>query len=82
MALRRYLSGELSLRDFNRWFLPASRNVHRSGNAEAERLVGDIGLALSEFQAGHRTETELRDVLERVAHIPGDTARGTDRARA
>ena len=66
--LVRYLSGELSLRDFNRWFMPATWNIDRSGNDDAERLVGDIGLALAELQAGHATEEQVRVLFARLVH--------------
>jgi hypothetical protein len=66
--LVRYLSGELSLRDFNRWFMPATWNVDRAGNDDAERLVGDIGLALAELQAGHATEEHVRALFDRLVH--------------
>jgi hypothetical protein len=58
---RRYLRGEISLRDFHRWFMPASWNVRRHGSPDAERLVGEIGLSLAEFSAGHATEEEIRE---------------------
>ena len=66
--LVRYLSGELSLRDFNRWFMPATWNIDRSANEDAERLVGDIGLALAELQAGHASEDQVRALFDRLVH--------------
>ncbi|MGH2588319.1 MAG: hypothetical protein ACRDJE_25645 [Dehalococcoidia bacterium] len=58
--LDRYLAGEQSMAEFQRWFIPASWNVHRSGNPAVEGLVGEVGLLLAEFEAGDRSEDELR----------------------
>ena len=65
--LDRYLAGEQSIAEFQRWFLPASWNVHRSGNLAAEDLVGEVGLLLAEFEAGDRSEDDLRALLNRLA---------------
>jgi hypothetical protein len=65
--LVRYLVGEQSLADFNRWFMPATWNVHRRGDQDLEALVGEVGLAMAEHQAGDLTEEQLRERLALVA---------------
>jgi len=61
--LAKYLASELTLRAFEDWFVPASWNVHQTGNAGDADLVYTIELHLSEFSRGHWTENELRALL-------------------
>ena len=61
--LVRYVRGEMTLRDFNRWFMPATWNVHQTADMATRRLVGAIGLALAELSVGHATEAEVQDEL-------------------
>jgi hypothetical protein len=64
VELGRYLRGERTLREFYHWFMPASWDVHRHEDPQAERLVGEIGLKLAEYSAGHVTEDEIREEFE------------------
>jgi hypothetical protein len=47
--LEKLLSGEVSLDDFESWFVPYTWNIHKHGNAEAQQLVYAIEHRLSEF---------------------------------
>jgi hypothetical protein len=58
-----YLSGEISLKEFENWFVPASWNVNRSNNQAAINIVYEIELWLSEYSDGFRSEGELRNLL-------------------
>lgn len=58
-----YLAGEISLQNFEEWFVPASWNVHQSGNQAAINLVYDIELWLAEFSDGIWSEQELKQYL-------------------
>ena len=61
--LRRFLGGEVSLGDFEDWFVVHSWNVHQMGDPSLADLVYEIELRLAEYTNGHRTEDELRRVL-------------------
>ena len=58
--LSRYLSGQGSLEEFDTWFTPATWDVERQGDQEAEVLADEIMLRLAEFSRGHWTEAELK----------------------
>lgn len=68
-ALARYISGEVTLTQFQEWFIPRAWEVlaQRTGAAD---LVGDIELLLAEFTSGQSTERELRVALRTHALIP------------
>jgi len=63
---QRYLNGKISAAELETWLLPATRNVHQSGNTQAEQLAGAVELRLAEFDRGHWTEPELRIKLEGI----------------
>jgi hypothetical protein len=58
-----YVSGDSALADFQRWFLPATWNVHRLGDPALEELVGEVGAVTAEYDAGHRDEASVREEL-------------------
>jgi hypothetical protein len=62
--LGRYLSRDISLHDFQSWFVPVLWNIEQTQNAEAIELAGEIELRLAEFSNGDWTEAELRSKLE------------------
>jgi hypothetical protein len=62
--LSRYLDGEISLRQFEDWFIPVAWGIPRTANQGTLELVGEIELRLAEFSNGHWTEPELRTTLE------------------
>ena len=65
--LAQYLDGEISLRQFEDWFVPVAWNVARNANDGTVALVGEIELRLAEFANGHWTEPELRTKLQPLA---------------
>ena len=80
-TLVRYLNSEISLAEFEDWFVPVAWNVEKTGNREAPELAAEIELRLAEFSNGHWSEPELRKILaplvgvyetelsEEVAHV-------------
>ena len=58
--LASYLFGEISLQDFEDWFVPSSWNVIHSGNRAAVNLVYEIEPWLAEFSDGFWSEDELK----------------------
>jgi hypothetical protein len=62
--LASYLVGEISLEEFEDWFVPASWNVGQGKNQSAINMVYEIELRLSEYSDGFRNEDELRSLLK------------------
>ena len=61
------LAGETSLRNFYRWFVPATLEVEYTGNPEAIRLTHHLAHFFSELTAGILTREEIRQTLEAAA---------------
>jgi len=61
--LASYLVGEISLQDFEHWFVPSSWNIVQSKNQAAVNLVYEIELWLAEYSDGFWSEDELKDQL-------------------
>lgn len=61
--LASYLVGEISLEDFEDWFVSASWNVSQSKNQSAINMVYEIELRLAEYSDGFRSEDELKNLL-------------------
>lgn len=59
--IRRYLSGELSLRQFTRWL--ASKMASVEGKAGAEDLAHEVYIRLAEYTNGDWTQDELKGLL-------------------
>jgi hypothetical protein len=72
--LRRYVVGELSLVEFDRWFVPATADVDRMDDPETTDLAYEVLLRLAEFSNGDWTETELKDLLRQTAMAAPTTA--------
>jgi len=68
-SLGRYLAGELSLSEFQEWFVPRAWDLDPSEDALAYQLVGRIELLLAEASSGHWTEMELRENLESYTSV-------------
>lgn len=62
-ALVRFLDREISLAEFEDWFVPVAWNIEKTGNREAIELAAEIELRLAEFTSGHWSEDELRKIL-------------------
>lgn len=74
--LARYLASEISLREFEDWFVPASWNVHLSGNEEAAQLTYDIEAVLlqasTERWPEERVKKKLAPFVEHYAVTLGE----------
>ncbi len=57
-----YLAGDMSLREFQKWFIPATWNVDR-GDRIADELTATIDHRLAEYTNGDWSERELRSLL-------------------
>lgn len=64
--LDRYLRREITLREFQRWFVPATWNIDETDNDEARQLAAYIDLRFAEFSNQHWTEPDLREQLARA----------------
>lgn len=64
--IARYLSGDISLAEFEDWFVPRAWVAAREGSAAALDLVMQIELLLGEFSSGHRTEDDVKAALSRT----------------
>jgi hypothetical protein len=66
--LSRYLAGQISLREFHDWFIPATWEL--DDQSEPAKLVHRIQLLLAEFANGDRLEDDLREALWAVVNRP------------
>jgi hypothetical protein len=67
--LTRYLSGEISLQEFQRWFISTTWDVEQSNDLAAEELAQAIELRLAEYTNGDWTEQELRGWLRSLVFV-------------
>ena len=67
--LARYLNGDVSLHEFEGWFVPVAWSIEQTRNAKAIELAGEVELRLAEFSNRHWTEAELRRKLEPLLSI-------------
>jgi hypothetical protein len=58
----KYISGEMSLRDFEDWFLPATWDLPET-ERESRDLANVLRLRLAEHDNGDWTESELRSLI-------------------
>lgn len=65
--LHAYLSGEISLHDFEDWFFPKTWDVDKSDEPALLDLVYQIKLDWAEFTNGDWSEEELRSMLRSLA---------------
>lgn len=68
--IARYISREVSLREFQECFAPRVWDIDSTGDASAAQLAGRIELFLAEFSSGDWTEEELRKKLSEYAPPP------------
>jgi hypothetical protein len=64
--LSRYLVGGISVKELHQWLMPRFWTMDREAEPDALTLAREIGLYLAEYGAGHRTEPELRSLLDRL----------------
>lgn len=50
--LARYTSDDLDMKAFRDWFLPVLRDVHKSGDAEAEKLAHEVEWEFVDLERG------------------------------
>jgi len=62
-VLARYLAGEITLHEFEEWFVAHTWNVHQTRNPIAEELTYTIELLLSDYTSGILDENKLREEL-------------------
>lgn len=61
--LARYLAAEISLREFEDWFIPASWNVHLRGNDDAAKLTYEIEAVLAQASTERWPEQRVKEEL-------------------
>ena len=64
--LAKWINGKSSLAQFEDWFVPATWDIHRSGDQAAENLVDEIELSLSEYSGGYLSHQELVDAMRSI----------------
>lgn len=62
--LSSYLDGKSSLRQFREWFDVETWGLAAAPGSPARQLAGEIELRIAEYTNGHRSEDELRAVLQ------------------
>lgn len=58
---------EIRQREFERWFVPETWDIHRANDPEAELLTDEIEMNLSEYSDGVLNREELYKELARIA---------------
>lgn len=61
-----YLSGKSSLRQFREWFDVETWGLAAEPDSPARQFAGEIELRIAEFTNGHRTEDDLRALLQEL----------------
>jgi hypothetical protein len=59
-----YLNDEISVAEFEDWFLPNLGQIINLPDCPPRDLAGDIQLALAEMSSGNRTEAEMKYLLK------------------
>lgn len=62
--LGRYLSGKSTLEQFREWFDVETWGIAAEPDSPLRQLAGEIELRIAEFTNGHRTEDDLRSMLQ------------------
>lgn len=68
--LAEYVLGMAQLQEFEDWFVPATWDIHKSNDPEAEALTDEIESNLSEYTGGQLSREDLRKILSGLAHVP------------
>ena len=64
--LAQFLDGQISLDEFEDWFVQNTWNIHLSGSVSAEMLTFAIEESLSEYSSEHIDEAILRSELSNI----------------
>jgi hypothetical protein len=62
------LQGKLALDDLEAWLEAVSWNMHRDSAKAAQDLAAAVELAFFERSSGHRTNREVVERIEKLAH--------------
>jgi hypothetical protein len=62
--VRQWLVGEISYHQFEDWFVPVAGTIATESDLEAESLVHDIDMSMSEYSDGVLSAQELRAEVE------------------
>ncbi len=68
--LARYLAGEISLPEFEEWFVPATWNRVGRGDDRLNSLIGEIELRIAELTSKHRSEDDIKALLRPLLADP------------
>lgn len=66
-ALVRFLAGEISLDDFEDWFVQQSWNMDLDSDESAQQLASAIELKLAEYSNGHLSNNELSSFFREIS---------------
>jgi hypothetical protein len=62
--LVKYLGEETSLNDLRLWLMPQLWTIDRESDCATFQIASKIALYIAEYGAGHRTPSELRELLK------------------
>lgn len=65
-----FIDGQITIGDFDAWFVPATWDIEEADDPRAYELTNEIFLVLAEYGRGHRTEAELKSILRPLTQIP------------
>jgi len=61
--LKDYIAGDITLSEFEGWFVPAYWNIHHRRDDDLSQIVYEIELRLAEYSNGDWSEEELKGLL-------------------
>lgn len=67
------LAGDAALRDFYRWFMPATWDIDLIDNPDAVRMIHEITHLFSEFSSGDLSRGEMLRELEGATSLQDST---------
>jgi hypothetical protein len=59
-----YITGNISLSEFEDWFVPTLWTVHKRNDEKLSDMVYEIELRLAEYSNGDWSENELKEHLQ------------------
>jgi hypothetical protein len=74
--LAAWIDGGISLSEFEDWFVPETWNIHQANDAEADDLVDEIELSLSEYSGGFLSQSQLKETLKGFINRPSTSQSG------
>ena len=67
--LHRYTSGQITLQEFDLWFVQATADVDRMGSQAEIDLTYEIFLRLAEYDHGDWTADQLKGMFRSLAEV-------------